>query len=81
MKQRRNEEDLIAVREILAEMEEDPAFVTESTYFANADIWPDHSIPFVEIHLAYLRSHPQISPEHYISNLRLKLRKTSSVRH
>lgn len=59
----------------LKAMESDPNLVTKSAYRANVDLWPDHIIPFVESHMEYLKSHKTVVPSHYLSNLRLMLRK------
>jgi hypothetical protein len=71
----RNESDLIEAKEILLLMEQDPNYITEPAYRANAEVWPDHQISFIECHLHYLKAHPEVSAKHYISNLRLKLKK------
>lgn len=60
--------------EKLKAMEQDPAMVTNSAFRANSEVWPDHTISFVDLHLAYIKQHPQTNPSHYLSNLRLKLR-------
>lgn len=59
----------------LTAMQEDPKYITNSAYRGNVEVWPDHKIPFVDNHVAYLRAHPNIKPEHYIGNLRLMLKK------
>lgn len=64
--------------EILAALrllEDDPAFVTKSAYRANAELWPNNRISFVDCHLIYLKAHPALNPKHYLSNLKLMLRK------
>ena len=76
MKVTRNEVELTEAKTVLLQMEADPAFVTESAYRANIERWPKNRIPFIDIHMEYLNAHPQISTKDYISNLRLKLRKT-----
>lgn len=67
------DEDEIAAA--LRNMEDDPVFVTNSAYRANAELWPDHRISFVNSHLGYLKTHPAVDPKHYLSNLKLILRK------
>lgn len=76
MKAVRSEEEVAQAKDMLLKMEADPAFITKPAYRANADLWPKHRISFIEIHLEYLHNNPQISTKDYISNLRLKLRKT-----
>ena len=58
-------------------MEKDLALNTVSSYSANAELYPDGQIPFVEKHIAYLMSHPSVSHDHYLANLRLMLKKRS----
>ncbi len=80
MKVIRDETELIEAKAVLRRMEADPSFITESAYRANAERWPEHRISFIDIHMEYLNTHPQISTKDYISNLRLKLRKTQTSR-
>lgn len=68
---------LAEVREVLEAMQNDPTMITDSAYSPDTEKWPDNRIPFVEIHMAYLKSHKHVDPEHYLSNLRLMIRKTS----
>lgn len=69
------EEEIV---EALQTMQSDASFVTKSAYRANAELWPGNRISFVDSHMAYLKTHPALSPEHYLSNLRLMLRRQSS---
>lgn len=59
----------------LQEMETDKSLVTKSAYRANGELWPGNRISFVQTHLVYLKGHPSVNPRHYLSNLRLMLRK------
>jgi hypothetical protein len=59
------------VIEALNIMEEDGSFMTESSYSANATLYPDNKISFKNKQLAYLKSHPQVNPEQFLANLRL----------
>lgn len=67
-------------KSVLMIMEADPAFITESAYRANTELWPKHRISFIDAHMEYLQTHPQVSTKDYISNLRLKLRKSKTVK-
>jgi hypothetical protein len=58
-------------------MEADITMKTGSSYSANSVTHPDHKMPFVEKHMAYLNSHPNLDPDHYLGNLRLMLRDRS----
>lgn len=62
------------VRSQLLAMVADEAFMTESTYSANAMLHPDKVITFVDKHMEYLRLHPAVDLHHYLSNLRLMSR-------
>lgn len=66
------EEEIIARLKVL---ENDPTMKSESIYSPAATEWPDSKLPFIERHLAYLRSHKTVNPEHYISNLALMIKK------
>ena len=59
----------------LQSLQDDPTMKTVSKYSPAAPEWPDNQLPFVEIHLAYLRSHKLVNPAHYISNLELMIKK------
>jgi hypothetical protein len=59
----------------LQAMETDKSLITKSAYRANAELWPKNRISFVDSHLTYLKSHPAVNPSHYLSNLKLMLRK------
>ena len=63
------------IRDALKSMEIDGSLHTSSSYSANSVLWPDNQISFTEKHVAYLKAHPALKPEHYLSNLRLKIRK------
>ena len=62
------------VRDKLKQMEQDPLCNTNSSYSANALLYPDHSISFTEKHIAYLLNHPQVDHAQYLSNLRLMIK-------
>lgn len=66
-----NDDDIVAA---LNDMVSNPNMITKPSFKANAGIWPDNQISFTEAHLAYLKKHPAINPEHYLSNLRLMIR-------
>lgn len=66
------EEEIITRLKVL---EDDPTMKSESIYSPAASEWPDSRLPFIERHLAYLRTHKTVNPEHYISNLALMIKK------
>jgi hypothetical protein len=61
----------------LRDMLTDLSLNTGASYSANSDLYPDNKIPFVEKHMAYLMEHPKLEVDHYLSNLRLMLKKRS----
>lgn len=56
-------------RERLVEMQDNPRMVTKSMYSPTATDYTDNRLPFVEVHLAYLRKNKLVDPAKYISNL------------
>lgn len=64
---------LEAIRERLIEMQDNPRMVTKSMYSPTAGEYPDSQLPFVEIHLAYLRKNKLVDPAKYISNLEIMI--------
>jgi len=63
------------ITEKLQALQDDPAMHTTSMYSPTAAQWPGSRLPFVEIHLAYLRNHKTVNPSQYISNLELMIKK------
>lgn len=66
-----DEQETKDIRALLHKIVLDKGFNTESTYSANEIDYPDHLIPFIEKHVAYLKNHPKLDPDQYIANLRL----------
>ena len=59
----------------LSALEDNPSYVTEVSYTSDREKYPKGIIPFVDKHLLYLHQHPTVNPLHYLSNLRLQLKK------
>lgn len=59
----------------LQQLQEDPGMKTPGRYSPSASDWPNNELPFVELHMAYLRKNKHVDPEHYLSNLRLMIRR------
>lgn len=57
----------------LEEMEQDTKFITKDGYSPDAIRYPDNRIPFVDVHMNYLKSHKHVDPKNYLSNLRLMI--------
>jgi hypothetical protein len=64
-------EEGLAVRESLKQMTTNNAFRTGASYSANTIQNPTNSVSFIDKHMRYLSSHPSISTDHYLANLRL----------
>jgi len=62
------------VKLTLQQMTQNSSYDTKSSYHANAELYPDNLITFVEKHMNYLNTHPSLNPNHYVSNLRLVTR-------
>ena len=62
-------------RTALLKMQQDPNMVTESKYSPTATEYTDGKMPFVEIHLAYLRKNKLVNPSQYISNLAIMIKR------
>lgn len=58
----------------LQALEADPMMITNDSYSPTGE-WPNDRIPFVDYHLAYLRSHKNVDPMNYLSNLALMIKK------
>ena len=64
-------EDGLRIKEILIEMTHSERYNTNSSYSANSAVHPDNLIPFVEKHMAFINTHPNVNADQYLSNLRL----------
>ena len=68
-------EEYYQLEQVLKLMVDDNLYSTQSSYSCRNDLYPDNLIPFVEKHLEYLRKHPNIDPNQYLSNLKLMTKK------
>lgn len=62
------------IRYKLQLMAEDSSYNTASSYSANALLYADNRIPFVDKHMAYLVNHPLLDPDEYLANVKLATR-------
>jgi hypothetical protein len=62
------------IRLKLQYMTRDKAFNTLSSYTSDSLLYPDSKMPFVDKHMNYLNSHPELDSQMYIANVRLKTR-------
>jgi hypothetical protein len=53
----------------LKSMISSPAYMTKAPYHSHEEL------SFIEHHLRYLKGHPSLDPNHYLSNLKLMLKK------
>ena len=67
-------EDGTWAKRVLISMVTDDAYNTKPIYSSNSELYPDNLMPFVDRHMEYLGSHLDISPQQYLSNLRLMTR-------
>jgi hypothetical protein len=68
---------LMSVEEITTKLEtwqSDPKMVTKGAYSPAAVDYPDNQLPYVQVHLSYLRKHRQVNPTQYLSNLEIMIR-------
>lgn len=52
-----------------------PSTITRTSYSPNTALYPDNRMSFVQRHIAYLRSHKNVDPEQYLSNIKLMITK------
>jgi hypothetical protein len=67
-------EEGIEVKQVLRAMVADPSYNTQPGYSADVTLYPNHSKPFEDVHMDYLRARPATDRQHYLSNLRLMTR-------
>jgi len=68
----------MTMEDITAELQalvDDPTMITNTGFSPNTELWPDNRVPFVEMHLSYIRAHKNVNPQDYLSNLRLMIKK------
>jgi hypothetical protein len=63
------------IEAILRNIAESDDFSTSSSYNPNGELYMNNSMTFVEKHMAYIRSHPKVNPNQYVSNLKISSRK------
>ena len=68
-------QDEVAAR--LNELLADPNMITLDAYSPDTESFPDNRISFVDQHLRYLRTHKNVDPANYLSNLELMIKKRS----
>lgn len=61
----------IQIKRQLVAMSKSVLYNTKSTFSVNTQLYPDNLIPFVDRHMEYIRRHPALNAQQYLSNLRL----------
>lgn len=59
----------------LEKLQNDPTMTTNSIYSPSATEYAGNQLPFVQIHLAYLRKNKHVNASRYISNLEIMIKK------
>ena len=67
-------EEGLKARQALEALVDSEGYNTNDGYSSDAEKYPDGVMPFVDKHMEYLRTHPMISVDHYLANLRLRTR-------
>lgn len=62
-------------RQALLKMQDDPTMITHSRYSPAALAYVDAQMPFVEIHMTYLRKNKLVNLAQYISNLAIMIKR------
>jgi len=68
-------EEGLGIANELQQMATSPLYMTDDSYSADSDKYPNNLRPFVDKHMHYLNTHPSLDAQHYLSNLRLMTRK------
>lgn len=58
----------------LQSMTEDAQYHTVASYTVDKNMYPNNLIPFIDKHLAYLKTHQNLDPSQYMANLRILTR-------
>ena len=77
-KERGSMQPTMTIEEITSKLEQlqsDPTMTTKSIYSPSAIDYPGNQLPFVQIHLAYLRKNKHVEASRYISNLEIMIKK------
>lgn len=64
----------LEIKQALEQMVGDVRFNTLPSYSANSVLYPDNLMPFVDRHMNYLMSHPQLEAKKYLANVKLVTR-------
>ncbi len=66
--------DGIELKSQLVNMEASDKYKTVGSYSPKTELYEDNIIPFVQKHMNYLKTHPQLNPYQYLANLQISTR-------
>jgi hypothetical protein len=66
--------DIDAITERLEALQANPKMVTNGIYSPSATDYPDNHLPFVQVHLGYLKKHRHVNAAQYLSNLEIMIK-------
>ena len=66
--------DIDTITKRLESFQANPKMVTKSIYSPGATEYPDNQLPFVQVHLGYLKKHKNVNAAQYLSNLEIMIR-------
>lgn len=64
----------LEIKQALEQMVADSKFNTLPSYSANAALYPDNLMPFVDRHMNYIMCHPRLEAKKYLANVKLVTR-------
>jgi hypothetical protein len=70
----------VEIKKILTLIDNSEDYNSSPSYSPNTEVYGDNLIPFVDKHMAYIRSHPALNAMQYISNLKIVSRKSRLIR-
>jgi len=61
----------VEFKEKLLQMHTSEKYMTASSYSSKSELYADNLIPFIDKHMNYIKSHPQLDPDQYLANLQI----------
>lgn len=68
-----------AIKALLELIDSSDDYNSPASYSPNTEMYEDNLIPFVDKHMAYIRSHPSLNAMQYVSNLKIVSRKSRLI--
>ncbi len=66
-----NTEEGKYIKKVLIDMTDDNSYNTASCYSPNTLKYPDNIMSFIDKHISYISSHPELDARIYIMNLKM----------